>query len=162
MNFEEKKTIIEKVAKDLLEKMGFEKAVIQVSTKISPREEASPVQVEIKTKDASSSYLIGKHGVNLSALQHLLRVLVKRSAPESEIGFNVDVNDYRKEQQRGITDLAREIAEKVSMEQQSMALRPMNSFERRLVHTELANFEGIETESFGEGEERKVIIRPTS
>jgi spoIIIJ-associated protein len=161
MNFEEKKTVIERITQELLEKMGFEGAVIQVSTKISPQEEGSPVQVEIKTKDASSSYLIGKHGVNLAALQHILRVLVKKATPESEIGFNVDVNDYRKEQQQGITDLARETAEKVLVDQQSMALRPMNSFERRLVHTELADFEGVETESSGEGEERKVIIRPT-
>lgn len=160
MQLEEKKKLIEETTKELLEKMDF-KATVYTSTTIDPdSEEEGPVSVEIQLTD--SKYLIGKYGMNLSALQHLLRVLVRKKSENEKIDFNVDVNGYRRQQKQSIISLARESAEKVSKEKKTLVLQPMNAFERRLVHVELANYEGIKTESIGEDENRKVVIKPIS
>jgi spoIIIJ-associated protein len=161
MQLDEKKKLIEDTTKELLEKMGF-KATVYTSTTIAPESEGeSPISVEIQLND--SKYLIGKYGVNLSAIQHLLRILVRKRANEDErIDFNVDVNGYRQEQRHSIVLLAKESAEKAFKEKKVVVLRPMNAFERRLIHVELADFEGIKTESIGEGEDRKVAIKPIS
>lgn len=162
MQLDEKKKLIEKTTKELLEKMGFKATVYTAITVTSSDENASdenPISVEIQL--AESKYLIGKHGVNLSALQHLLRILMRKKAQE-RINFSVDVNGYREDQRQSIIDLAHEVANKVTQEKKSVVLRPMNAYERRIVHVELAKMTDIRTESMGEGEERKVVIKPAS
>lgn len=161
MQLEEKKKLIEETTKDLLDRMSF-KATVYTSTTVPPEEETSdnlPISVEIQLTE--SKYLIGKFGVNLAALQHLLRIIIRKKAGE-QIDFNVDVNGYREEQRQSIINFARESAEKAIQEKKSVMLRPMNAFERRLVHVELSQTDGVKTESIGEGEERKVVIKPAS
>ena len=162
MQLEEKKKLIEETTKELLEQMGF-KATVYTSTTVPPDSQDAinniPISVEIQLTE--SKYLIGKYGINLSALQHLLRIIVRKRSSE-HINFNVDVNGYREEQRQSIVDFARESAEKAMKEKRSITLRPMNAFERRLVHVELSQIEGIRTESIGEGEDRKVVIKPAS
>lgn len=162
MQLEEKKKLIEEATKEFLEQMGF-RATIYTSTTIPPADQITmndiPISVEIQL--AESKYLIGKYGINLSALQHLLRIIVRKKSNEY-INFNVDVNGYREEQRQAIVNFARESAEKVIKEKKSIILRPMNAFERRLVHVELSEIEGIKTESIGEGENRKVVIKHAS
>lgn len=158
MKLDEKKKITEKVTNELLKKMGF-KATVYISTDASEEIESdNPMTVEIQLND--SKYLIGKYGINLSALQHILRVLVRKKAPEEKIHFNVDVNGYREEQRQNIIDITKEMAQKVQREQQAVALRPMNAFERRMVHMILSDYSDLKTESVGNYEERKVIIKP--
>lgn len=162
MQLEEKKKLIEETTRELLEKMGFQ-ATIYIATSASTSEEEvseeTPISVELQLAD--SKYLIGKYGVNLSALQHILRVLVRNKTDE-RINFNVDVNNYREEQKQALITLAHEMGDKVRKEKKSAMLRAMNAYERRIVHVELAKMEGIVTESVGEGEDRKVIIKPAS
>lgn len=162
MQLEEKKKLIEETTRELLEKMGFQ-ATIYIATSASTTEEEvseeTPISVELQLAD--SKYLIGKYGVNLSALQHILRVLVRNKTDE-RINFNVDVNNYREEQKQALITLAHEMGDKVRKEKKSAMLRAMNAYERRIVHVELAKMEGIVTESVGEGEDRKVIIKPAS
>ncbi len=162
MQLEEKKKLIEETTKELLEKMGFQ-ATIYIATSASTSEEEiseeTPISVELQLAD--SKYLIGKYGVNLAALQHILRVLIRKKTTE-KINFNVDVNNYREDQKQTLITLAIETGEKVRKEKKSAMLRAMNAYERRIVHVELAKMEGILTESVGEGEDRKIIIKPTS
>ena len=163
MQLDEKKKLIEETTKELLEKMGF-KATVYTATTVTSIDEGetgdeNPISVEIQL--AESKFLIGKHGVNLSALQHLLRILMRKKA-EERINFSVDVNGYREDQRQSIIDLAHEIANKVTQEKKSIVLRPMNAYERRIVHVELANVSDIRTESMGEGEDRKVVVKPAS
>jgi len=163
MQIDEKKKLIEETTKELLEKMGF-KATVYTATSVTSledneTEDNNPISVEIQL--AESKYLIGKHGVNLSALQHLLRVLMRKKS-EDRINFNVDVNGYREDQRQSIVDLAHEVANKVSREKKAVVLRPMNAYERRIVHVELAKMDDIRTESIGEGDDRKVVIKPAS
>ncbi len=161
MDFEEKKKIIEEATKELVEKMGFQASIFTAIT-VSEGEmdkAETPISVEIQLED--SKFLIGKHGVNLAALQHVLRVIIRKKADE-KINFSIDINGYREEQKQAIIGLANDIANRVIRDKKSMVLRPMSAYERRLVHMELADKEGVKTESSGEGEERKVVIKPTS
>ena len=128
MKLEEKKKLIEETTKELLEKMGFQ-ATVYIATNVSTSEEETseenPISVELQLTD--SKYLIGKYGVNLSALQHILRVIIRNKTKE-RINFNVDVNNYREEQKQAIIALANEMGEKVRMEKKSAMLRSMNAY----------------------------------
>ena len=148
--------IVEESVRELLEKMGFS---AEVSVEKSVEEERIKVSVNIETKE--SNFLIGQYGTNLEALQHLVRVVV-RNKVEEKIDLSVDVNSYRKEKTESLINLARNLAEEALEKNQAVALRPMSAYERRLVHMELSKNEKIKTESVGEGEDRKVVIKPAS
>lgn len=144
---------------ELLDKMGFscELEIITINTDEDPEVSQEDMICNIKTKE--SNFLIGQYGVNLQALQHIARVIV-RNKTENKINFILDVNNYRKEKRVSIMILAKNIAEQVISEKRAIVLRPMSAYERRLVHIELSKNSGITTESTGEGEDRKVIVKP--
>ncbi len=104
-------------------------------------------------------FLIGKNGQNLQALECLVRAFCARKA-QDVIGVTVDINDYRRLKAQQALDAARHTVARVRSSQKAEALAPMNAYERRIVHMELANFAGIKTESEGEGEARRVVIKP--
>jgi spoIIIJ-associated protein len=70
----------------------------------------------------------------------------------------IDVNNYRKERERLIIELAKAAARKAVVGKERVELPPMNSYERRLVHAELSMRPDIETESTGEGKDRRVTV----
>lgn len=72
----------------------------------------------------------------------------------------VDINNYRKERERLIIQLARAAAKKAALTKEEIALPPMNSYERRIIHLELASNPEVKTESQGKGRARHVIIKP--
>ena len=148
--------IVKECVEELLAKMGFNG---EVSVEKTNEEEKERVLANIKTEE--SNFLIGQYGLNLEALQHLARVMVRKRM-EEKIDLVVDVNFYRREKSDSIIKLARNLAEEALTENRAMALRPMSAYERRLVHMELSKNDKIKTESVGEGEERKVIIKPAS
>jgi spoIIIJ-associated protein len=93
----------------------------------------------------------------IEAINHIFQLVAKKhEAPH--IFF--DVNNYRKERERLITELARGAARKVAATKESIELPSMNSYERRIVHVELAAHPDVKTESSGLGKERKVMIKP--
>lgn len=161
MQTEEKKKILEETVKELLDKMGFKANVFTAidATSSESLAEGNTISVEIQVED--SNYLIGKHGVNLAALQHLCRVIVRKKSAET-ISFTLDVNGYRQEHKLSIIRIAQEMAKKAIADKKVVVMRPMSAYERRLVHVELAKMEGIQTESIGQGEDRKILIKPVS
>ncbi|MFZ5982170.1 MAG: protein jag [Patescibacteria group bacterium] len=147
--------IIKSVAQELLDKMGFG-GEVEVTREMEQEEER--LVCNISTPD--SNFLIGQHGVNLDALEHTVRSLVRKKT-EERVKFILDINSYRREKNNSVIRLAREMANEAVSEKRAVVLRPMTPYERRLIHMELANNSQIETESVGEGENRKVIIKPT-
>jgi len=145
------KIISEKI-KETLEKMTFEGAQIEIS-----KNEEDVLVFNIKTDD--SSFLIGQYGVNLQALQHVIRMVCKSSFPE-KVNFVLDVDSYRKEKNNSIEIMARSAADEAVQEKKEIVLRPMTPYERRIVHMELSKNEDIKTESTGEGEGRRIIVKP--
>lgn len=72
----------------------------------------------------------------------------------------LDINNYRRERERLIIELAKAAAHKAALNKEEVFLPAMNAFERRLVHLEIASRPDLKTESIGEGKERRVIIKP--
>ena len=72
----------------------------------------------------------------------------------------VDVNNYKKERERLLTELAKAAARKVLAEKKDVELPVMNAYERRIVHVELATRPDVKTESVGEGSERHIVVKP--
>ncbi len=92
----------------------------------------------------------------LPALDHILGLMFRK---EKQAPFVIDINYYRKERERLIAELARAAAKKAMLTKQDVELPPMNGYERRLVHMEIAAHPELRTESSGEGKSRKVVIK---
>ena len=152
---DDQKEIIKKTVQELVEKLSISS---EVEIKESESEEARKNLVcNIQTKE--SSYLIGQYGVNLQALQHIARILTRKKI-EGKINFILDVNFYRQEKNGSIILLAQNAASQALAEKRAIVLRPMSAYERRLVHLELSKDDKIRTESTGEGEDRRIVIKP--
>lgn len=91
-------------------------------------------------------------------LDHLVKLMAVKISEEKTVF--VDVNNYRKERENLILELARAAARKAVASKDVISLPAMNAYERRLIHLELASRPDIKTESAGEGKERYVEIRP--
>jgi len=115
--------------------------------------------VPINLKIDEPSVLIGERGQTLADLQHLLKMVV-RKAMGDQINIDLDIQDYKKKKAEYLREMARTFADEVMFDKKEKVLDPMSAYERRIVHMELANKEGVMTESIGEGEERRVVIRP--
>lgn len=152
---EKTQAAIQKSVEELFARMGFE---VSASIEISEQDSDSIV-CNVKTEN-DSNLLIGQGGINLQAIQHVARLLVRKSIPE-RVRFIIDINNYRQEKNQSIIELARQAANQALAERRAVILRPMSTYERRVVHMELSQNPSITTESIGEGEGRKVVIKPT-
>lgn len=148
--------LIKKTIEQLLETMGFPS---EVSVHRAPDDEESIV-CDVTTV-ADSNFLIGQHGINLQAIQHLARLMV-RKATEEKVRFVLDVNSYRQQKNQSVVELAHQIAEQAVHEKRAIIMKPMSTYERRIVHMELSKDENVVTESIGEGESRKIVVKPAN
>ena len=119
--------------------------------------EAPSVILDVKGEDLG--ILIGRRGQTLSALQYIVRLMVGRRI-DNWVPVVIDVEGYRQRRSEALRSFAVEMAERVKARRAPFTLEPMPPHERRIVHMALANHAHVFTESVGEGEERKVVIRP--
>lgn len=92
----------------------------------------------------------------LPSIERLVNLMIKKEGGEPII---LDVNNYRREREHLIVELAKAAAHKVAMNKAAVELPPMNAYERRLIHTEIAHKPDLKTESIGEGMERRVVVK---
>ncbi|MBM3281170.1 MAG: hypothetical protein FJY91_00225 [Candidatus Harrisonbacteria bacterium] len=83
-----------------------------------------------------------------------------KATKENREPIRIDVNNYRKERERIISDLAKAAAKKAVFSKGEVKLPVMNAYERRIVHEELSIRPDVKTESEGEGKNRRVVIKP--
>lgn len=88
---------------------------------------------------------------------YVIKLMAKRTGAEMVV---VDINNYRRERENLILELARAAARKAATTKEEVALPTMNAYERRLIHLELASHPDIKTESAGEGKSRYVAVKP--
>jgi len=125
---------------------------------VQPSEPGGRLTVSLTAPEGK--VLIGKGGQNLKALEHVVRMMMAQQHPDEARGLIVDINDYRREMAAELATSTRTIAERVRQTRQPEALRPMTAYERRIVHTELAAFADLTSESVGQDPHRRVVIRP--
>lgn len=103
--------------------------------------------------------LIGRHGKTLDALQTLVAAATSR-----QLGFRypvvVDVEGYRGRRREKLEDMARRTADRVARQGRAVKLRPMTSYERRVIHMALRDDRRVITESQGEDPGRAVVVSP--
>jgi len=136
----------------------FKKATFEVKAEVLPFEEKT-VPVKIKTEEPR--ILIGQNGQTLAEIQHILKAILRRKIPE-QFYLNIDVNDYKKKKTEYLKETAVSLADEVALTKKEKILTAMSSYERRIVHLELAGRKDIITESIGEEPERRVVIRSCS
>lgn len=135
--------------KDIISSMG-----LNVNLEVKNRDN----NVSITMYSENNNLLIGKMGKNLEAL-----TTITKQAVQTEFGYNfkfvLDVGEYKEKQQKNIEYLAKKVAKEVSKTKIDAKLDPMNSYERRIVHSALTSFKNIITESEGEEPNRYVVIK---
>ena len=103
--------------------------------------------------------LIGRKGERLSALQHLVNLMLSK-----EMGtwtrVLVDVEDYRGRRERQLRELADRAAARVVETGKMLQLEPMSALERRWIHLSLRDNPGVATQSIGEEPNRRVVLVP--
>ena len=133
----------------LLERMGV-KAQIEISTR-----ENGGFNVNLSGNGMGA--IIGRRGETLDAIQHLTNYAVNRGSAK-HLHISVDAENYRSKREESLTRLAEKMAEKAIKYKRSMALEPMNSYERHVIHTALQNYEGVTTSSTGVEPNRRVVV----
>lgn len=150
----EHRATIKDILEEIIQRIGFT-ATIEVTEQAgSPEGYFCAVKVT-----EGQNFLIGQYGMNLAALQHLIRVIARKQIGE-KLDIIVDVNDYFSEKKELLEREAEQALEEALQNNISVALRPMLSYERKIVHAFLANNKNVITESVGEKEDRKVMVRP--
>jgi len=113
----------------------------------------------IKVSSENSGLLIGKMGETLAEIQYLVRLIAAQKAGEF-VPVTVDVDEYKEKREVEIKELAVAMAENVKNSGYAQEMRPMSSYDRRLVHMALKDFEGIKSDSIGEDSARRIRIEP--
>jgi spoIIIJ-associated protein len=106
-----------------------------------------------------SNLLIGKKGQTLDAMQFLINLMYSKSM-RKKADIVVDVEEYRVRREERLRSIALEVREKVKRSRQPVAIAPMTSQDRRIIHLALQNDEFVKTASKGEGLLRKVVVIP--
>ena len=143
--------IVKKHSSDLIRKLGFEGEAIVT-------EKDGVVCVNIQMDEPA--LLIGKGGEGLEALEHVLRLLVNAELESDYRNIVLDIAGYRDKKVEYVKKMAHDIAFAVLSTGIAETLPPMSSYERRVVHMVCTNIADVETESAGEGRERRVVIKP--
>ncbi|MFA5986705.1 MAG: R3H domain-containing nucleic acid-binding protein [Parcubacteria group bacterium] len=149
--------IIEASIEKILHLMDFSDATISIKEEIDSKTDVKTFLCSLKTQK-DSRFLIGQHGSNLYALEHIIRSILNKDGFLERI--NLDINGYKEDKDRMITHIAKDAADQAHREKKPIILRPMNAYERRIVHTTISGDMRVETESIGEKDDRKVIVKP--
>ena len=133
----------------LLDRMG-----VKAEIEIGPRDNGG---VNVNLSGNGMGAIIGRRGETLDAIQHLTNYVVNRGS-DKRMHISVDAENYRSKREESLARLAEKMAEKAIKYKRSMALEPMNSYERHVIHTALQNYEGVTTSSTGVEPNRRVVV----
>ncbi len=128
---------------------------IPVEVKITFDTEEECVNVELIGENMG--LLIGKRGQTLDSIQYLTS-LVLNKGKEKYVRIKVDTENYRQRRKDTLESLAKNIAYKVKRSRRSVALEPMNPYERRIIHSALQGDKFVSTKSEGEEPFRHVVV----
>ncbi len=149
---EQEQQYILETLKTLLGHMGI------VFTDISVEFDAQTKSSRFSITTPDSGILIGENGDRLLALNHLMKRIAEHKYPEIS-SFMVDVNNYQKKRIDDIRAKAHMLAERARYFKSAVEMDPMSSYERMIVHAEFSESIDIQTESMGQGRDRRIIIR---
>jgi len=141
---------VEKILKEIFDITG--------ESSISYSVNRSENQIIVNIKGDNVSHLIGYKGKTIESIQSVLNSILQKEDEEYAKVF-VEINGYKKQKEEKLRRLANKMAENVIRFRKPIKLEPMSAYERLIIHSELANRDDVETESFGEEPRRRVVIR---
>ena len=133
----------------------FEAMDIPVEIKVTFDGEDECVNVDLLGENMG--LLIGKRGQTLDSIQYLTSLVINKGK-EKYVRIKVDTENYRQRRKDTLESLAKNIAYKVKRSRRSVALEPMNPYERRIIHSALQNDRFVSTKSEGEEPFRHVVV----
>lgn len=139
---------IKKFIKDLGQKMN-----ISINSEV--REKDGIINVLLVSDN--NSILIGKDGRTLESIQLLLKQAINQNA-NVKLKLSVDVSNYKVKKSKNLEFEIKKICKEIEKTKVEVKLDPMNSYDRRIVHTIVSEFPNLNSESFGEGKERRTVI----
>ena len=116
-------------------------------------------EIHFLIESDENALLIGREGRTLIGLQYLLRNYLAIFVDGHQI-ISLDIGNYHENRKRQLEILATKTAKEVAKTGISVKLDPMNAYDRRIVHTKLSEWRDVYTESEGEGENRRLVIKP--
>ena len=165
---EEKNTLLKKYVKieviNYNDIINYTKEVINEITKLMGLEVNLEVRrreenITIKIFSDHNAVLIGKNGNTIQALQTIVRQIIFKEI-NTNISIILDVENYKEKKIKNIEYLAKKTAREVAKTKVEAKLDSMNSYERRIVHSLLAEDKYVYTESIGDEPNRAVVIKP--
>jgi len=139
------------VIQSILKTFGIESAIDEY--------EGEDGEIILDIVGGELAILIGRHGKTLDSLQTLVSAATSR-----QLGFRypilVDVEGYRGRRREKLEDIARRTADRVARQGRAVKLRPMTSYERRVIHMALREDRRVVTDSDGEEPARAVVVSP--
>lgn len=156
---------IKKIVEDTVTRIGFERFEVDVKEEEPPffagedeRSAKKLFRIFVRI-DEDTSLLIGYRGSALLALQHVLRLAAQKQMSPCPALF-LDINGYRQQREEYLRSVAKKAARQASLTKRPVELEPMSAAERRIIHSELAAYPELTTQSQGDGEERRVVVLP--
>lgn len=115
--------------------------------------------ISFQLQSEKASFLIGKRGQTLNALQQLAQLVTNKKAGQFKV-VRLDVGDYRQRREQSLEQLAERMADQAVRTGRKVQLEPMPSYERKVIHNALSNRLDIETYSEGTDPNRYLVIEP--
>lgn len=141
---------IKEITKEIVKNMG-----INCNLEVKKRENGLNISIIAD----NNSILIGKNGRTLDSITSIIKHSIYNEIGEY-FPFTLDVGEYKIEREQKLERLAKKTAREVAYTKVAAKLDPMNSYERRIIHTALADNKKVITESEGEEPQRCVVIKP--
>ncbi len=128
---------------------------LEVEIIIKDSDEENVLDVELKGTEMG--VLIGKRGQTLDSLQYLTNLAINKNS-DTYVKVKLDTENYRRRRKETLENLARNVAYKVKRTKKTIALEPMNPFERRVIHSALQKDRYVTTHSEGDEPYRHVVV----
>ena len=156
---------IKEITEDFLQKMTITdfrvdlnlSSVKNEKPNLEEKQDLDVVNLDIKIKEPQ--ILIGSDGQTLFELQRILRIILNKKL-QKNFYLKLDINDYEKKKIEYLKSLAKNLADEVSLTKKKKILSPMPSYQRRIIHMELAERTDVTTESQEIGIDRCIVINP--
>lgn len=132
---------------------------MNVKTRMEVRTLSEGSEIYYHIESDENALLIGREGRTLLAIQFMLRNYLNVFVEEHLI-VSLDIGNYHENRKKQLEILATKTAKEVAQTRIAVKLDPMNAFDRRIIHTKLAEWRDVTTESEGEGEHRALVIKP--
>jgi len=142
---------VKQIAEELLAKLEIV-GVVSVDT-----DESGAYRVHIETEE--TGLLIGFHGRTLESFQMILAMMLGKKLGKWERVY-VNIGDYREKREEALMYMAQRAAERALTTGNPVELTHLSASERRVIHLTLSGDERVQTESQGEGMDRRLIISP--